>query len=104
MKKFHSYRKTTILFAFLCIFVWTRVGFCDTLVVKDVQGRNFTITHPPKRVVSLVPSVTEAIFALGAADSVKGVTYHDTLLPEASEKAVVGGFFEPSVSTIKAHR
>lgn len=38
-----------------------------------------------RRIVSLLPSVTEVLFALGAGDQVVGVTYECTLPPEAAE-------------------
>jgi iron complex transport system substrate-binding protein len=53
-------------------------------------------------VVSLVPGLTEVIFALGAGDAVVGVTTHDTWPPEASAKPVVGGFWAPSHERISA--
>ncbi|MEJ2038040.1 MAG: helical backbone metal receptor [Desulfosarcinaceae bacterium] len=50
---------------------------------------------------SLVPSITEILFAIGAGDTVMGVTYHDTYPPEAALCDVVGGFFAPSISRIR---
>ena len=50
--------------------------------------------------MSLVPSLTEIIFTLGAGDSVVGITYHSTYPPELSERKIIGGYFEPSVETI----
>ncbi len=42
--------------------------------VTDDRGVSLTFTAPPRRVVSLVPSTTETLFALGAGDAVVGVT------------------------------
>lgn len=44
----------------------------------------------PTRIVSLVPSVTELLFALGAGPSVVGVTENDNFPPEVSELPRVG--------------
>ncbi len=40
----------------------------------DALQRPIHMTEPPKRVVSLVPSITEALFTFGADDSIVGVT------------------------------
>jgi ABC-type Fe3+-hydroxamate transport system substrate-binding protein len=40
----------------------------------DALGRRFSIERPPARIVSLVPSLTEALFAFGLAGRVTGVT------------------------------
>jgi len=40
----------------------------------DALGRAVDIASPPERIVSLVPSITEALFAFGASDRVVGVT------------------------------
>ncbi len=42
--------------------------------VTDVLGRLHRFERPPRRVVSLVPSLTETLFELGAGDAVAGVT------------------------------
>jgi ABC-type Fe3+-hydroxamate transport system substrate-binding protein len=43
-------------------------------VFSDARGLEFAIPEPPQRVVSLVPSLTETLFALGLGESVVGVT------------------------------
>jgi len=40
----------------------------------DAMGRTVTVARRPRRLVSLVPSWTEALFAFGLADAVVGVT------------------------------
>jgi ABC-type Fe3+-hydroxamate transport system substrate-binding protein/adenosylcobinamide amidohydrolase len=53
------------------------------------------------RVVSINPSITQILFALGVGDKVVGVTYHDTIPFEATRKEIIGGFFAPSIKRIK---
>ncbi len=88
---------SVICYAVLCFSVYSM-----PVSITDAAGHRTTLTKSPERVVSLVPSVTEIIYELGAADAVKGVTYHDVHFPGVSEKAVVGGFFEPSVTAVDA--
>ena len=60
----------------------------------------------PQRIVSLSPSSTEILFAVGAGPKVVGVTDYCNYPPEldakieAEEIAKVGGYWNPSVETI----
>ena len=59
-----------------------------------------TFTRPPRRVVSLVPSMTESLFDLGAGDSLVGVTDY-CLLPAGSESIPrLGGTKSPRVEDV----
>lgn len=67
--------------------------------VIDDLGRNVTITeYPPKRIVSLAPSCTEILFALGLGDKVVGVDAFSDYPLEVQERVrsgnltVVGSF------------
>ena len=59
----------------------------------DDAGRKIFIADPPTRIVSLAPSVTEILFAIGAGDRVVGVTSFCNFPPEALAKPKVGGAF-----------
>lgn len=54
------------------------------LTIKDGTGTELTLSSEPKRIVSLIPSLTEALYAIGAGDSVVGVTIFDNY-PEAAQ-------------------
>jgi iron complex transport system substrate-binding protein len=58
-------------------------------------------SESPRRIVSLVPAVTERLIAIDAGDRIVGVTSHDTQA-DAAAKTVVGGFFSPSMDRIAA--
>ena len=45
-----------------------------TQSVTDMMGREITITYPPRRIISLVPSQTELLYDLGLDDEVIGIT------------------------------
>ena len=74
------------------------------VVVSDASGAALTFIREPARVVSLVPSATEMLLALGLRESVAALTYHDAALPGAGDKPIVGGFFSPSLKTVEAAR
>jgi iron complex transport system substrate-binding protein len=52
------------------------------------------------RIVSLAPSITEILFALGLGDRVVGVTRYCTYPPAALTKAKVGGYYDPNYEAI----
>jgi iron complex transport system substrate-binding protein len=68
-----------------------------------VSGSGRTVgsqTHPPQRIVSLIPSVTEMLFAIGAGPRVIGVSNFDQYPPEVQTRAKVGGLIDPDIERI----
>lgn len=55
---------------------------------------------PPHRIVSLVPAVTEMLFAMGAGDRVVGVSSFDTFPPEVLAIPRVGALLDPNLERI----
>jgi iron complex transport system substrate-binding protein len=72
----------------------------------DDRGYSLTLTSPPERIVSLAPSSTEILFAVGAGDKVVGLTdycdypYNFTAWIEAGNMTSIGSFQNPSVEPI----
>jgi len=96
-------KSVRLLFTVLFITLWlSSPALSYPLKFTDSGGNNITIDKNPEGVVSLVPSITEIIFKIGAGDSVKAVTYHDTYPGEAGSKEIVGGFFSPSLKAIES--
>jgi iron complex transport system substrate-binding protein len=56
----------------------------------------------PRRIVSLVPSATEALFAMGAGSRIVGVGSFDTFPPEVERLPRVGALLDPDVERILA--
>jgi iron complex transport system substrate-binding protein len=56
----------------------------------------------PKRIISLAPSTTEVLFALGLGDQVVGVTRYCDYPAPALSIAKVGGFLDPNYEEIVA--
>jgi len=67
---------------------------------KDVLKREVTIDFPPKRIVSLAPSVTEMLFAIGLSKEIVGVTEFCNYPKEAKKIRKVGGYYKPSLELI----
>ncbi len=78
-----------------------------TTIIDDL-GRKVAVASEPTRIVSLVPSSTEIIFAIGAGSKIVGVTRYDKHPQELvdmvkkGEVAVVGGGFDPDIEKIVA--
>ncbi|MHC4600567.1 MAG: helical backbone metal receptor [Planctomycetota bacterium] len=70
--------------------------------VPDDLGRERTLGKAPSRIVSLVPSLTEAVFALGAGARLAGVTDFCNHPPEARGIPRVGGVLDPAVEAIRS--
>lgn len=93
------------------ILIWSALVICRLIMpssaggpvevsLTDAYHRPLSITQPPRRVVSLVPGVTEMLLALGVGDTLRGVTYFDRVPPQSGKPAVVGGFFRPLTQVI----
>jgi iron complex transport system substrate-binding protein len=72
-------------------------GFLVLGAVVAAQGA-------PQRIVSLIPAVTEMLFAIGAGDQVVGVSSFDTFPAEAATRPKVGGLFDPNFERILSLR
>ena len=70
--------------------------------VFDDLGRLVAINGTPQRIISLAPSNTEILFALGLGEKVVGVTDYCDYPPEALEKEKVGGYDIPDIEKIVA--
>lgn len=70
--------------------------------VTDEVGRRVPVPATIRRLVSLAPSLTETVFALGADRLLVGVTDYCDYPPEAAAKPRVGGIVNPSIERIAA--
>ena len=59
---------------------------------------------PPKRIISLVPNVTEILFAIGAGPQVVAVSTYDIEPPEVRSLPTVGALIDPDTERIIALR
>ncbi|WP_178371936.1 ABC transporter substrate-binding protein [Desulfacinum infernum] len=70
--------------------------------VVDLVGRRVAVPDHPRRVVSLAPSLTEMVFALGAGDRLAGVSRYSDYPPRAAELPKVGSYVHPDLERIVA--
>lgn len=67
--------------------------------LSDDNGGGVRLEGPARRIVSLVPSATETLIAIGARDQLVGRTRYDTASALASVRSVGGGI-DPSIEAI----
>jgi len=92
-----------------CIVAFLFAGFCPgrtgalarQIQVQDSTGEILVFEQPPQRIVSLVPTASEILVAIGAGDRLTGATCHDVTLSGSGKRGVVGGFFNPSYAHVK---
>jgi iron complex transport system substrate-binding protein len=77
-------------------------GQTPTQYVFDDLGRLVAINGTPQRIISLAPSNTEILFALGLRERIVGVTDYCDYPPEALNKTKVGGYANPDAEKIVA--
>jgi len=71
--------------------------------ITDAAGREWRFDRPPRRVVSLVPSLSHTLAGLGLADRLAGRTVFCTQPPELVESVpAVGGPKDPDVEQVLA--
>lgn len=70
--------------------------------VLDDLGRTVVLPKAPARIVSLAPSITETLFALGLDSSIVGVTEFCDFPERARSKQQIGGIMNPNMERIVA--
>ena len=71
-------------------------------VIGLFSSGNAASGSSPRRIVSLAPSVTETVFALGFGNRLVGVTNHCDFPAEAKRLPKIGDFMSPSLEVIAA--
>ena len=73
------------------------------MALKDASGFVLSLSGPPRRIVSLIPSITETLCALGLADALVGVTAYCVAPREVVRgKTRIGGEKDPDLAAIRA--
>jgi iron complex transport system substrate-binding protein len=78
----------------------------QSVSVVDDQGYALTLTSVPQRIVSLAPSNTQILYAIGVGNKVVGVTQYDnypynfSAWFEAKNMTCIGGFSTPNKEVI----
>jgi len=68
--------------------------------LTDEIGRKVVVPDHPHRVICLMPTVTDTVFALGAGDEVIAISDYTKYPAAALKKPSVGDLIKPSIETI----
>jgi iron complex transport system substrate-binding protein len=90
-----------LLWTVLC-FVLLPLNVHAAQTVNDDLGRRVVLPRSPQRIVSLAPSVTEILYAVGAGRKLVGDTVFCDFPPAAKRLPHVGGPITPSAEKILA--
>lgn len=72
----------------------------QTISVTDSFNRTITLDKPAVRIVSVAPSITETVFALGKGNLLVGRTDYCDYPPEVSSVQSIGSLMEPNIEKI----
>jgi len=81
-----------------------RALLCSASRREPPGGRTARPGHVPQRIISLVPSATEMLFAMGAGRRVVAVSSYDHYPPEVERLPRVGALVDPDVERILSLR
>jgi len=84
------------------IFISTTTVPSSAKTVSDQLGRRVSLPDTPQRIVSLAPSITEIIFAIGEQQRLKGVTRFSDYPGAAAKLPKVGSYTQPDLERIVA--
>src|ERR1700677_2630692 len=87
-------------FCVLAVLVMFAIRGVASRTLTDELGRKVVVPDHPHRVICLMPSVTDTVFALGAGDDVVGISDYTKYPAEALKKPSIGDLIKPSIETI----
>lgn len=70
------------------------------MTVKDSMGNEVTIEKAPEKIISVSPTLTETLFAIGAGDLVVGRTEYCNYPEEVKDIQTIGTFSNPNTELI----
>ena len=101
----HRGRRGRFQFALLACWALAASGLsahAADIAVRDDSGVLQHWSKPPQRIVSLMPSLTESVCALGACDRLVGVDRFSNYPPQVQRLPKLGGLEDSSVEAIVA--
>ncbi len=74
----------------------------QAVVLRDDRQVDVTIAKPPQRIVSLLPSLTETVCALGQCQKLVGVDRYSNWPESAAKLPRMGGGIDPNIESVVA--
>ena len=95
-----GYSRALVTFALLAVTVM--FSPVQALQITDDQGTVLKLAKSPQRIVSLLPSLTETVCALGQCQRLVGVDRYSNFPESVSKLPQVGGGMDPNIEAIVA--
>ena len=93
------------IFGILVLLMLCALSFSQTthaIVIKDDRGVTVLFAQSPKRIISILPSLTETVCALGQCQRLVGVDRYSNFPESVKSLAQVGGGLDPNIEAIVA--
>lgn len=72
------------------------------IVIRDDRGTEHRLAEPPQRIVTMLPSLTETVWVLGAGSRLVGVDRYSKWPPEIERLPHLGGLEDARIEAIAA--
>jgi iron complex transport system substrate-binding protein len=100
----HGWRVFAVAFGLVMLPWAAAVAWAQPVELVDDTGRRVTIARPPQRIVSLLPSLTETVCALGQCHRLVGVDRFSNWPESVRRLPQLGGNVDPHVEALIALR
>ncbi|BDU55091.1 helical backbone metal receptor [Limnohabitans sp. TEGF004] len=88
------------MLALATLFIMTSTA--HAVVLRDDRQIEVTIAKPPQRIVSLLPSLSETVCALGQCDKLVGVDRYSNWPESIAKLPRMGGGIDPNIESVVA--
>ena len=84
--------------------LWLCAAWAQAVTVQDDRQKTVQIAKPPQRIVSLLPSLTETVCALGQCHKLVGLDRYSNWPESVRPLPRMGGGLDPSIEAVLAQR
>ena len=84
--------------------LWLCSAWAQAVTVQDDRQQAVEIAKPPQRIVSLLPSLTETVCALGQCHKLVGLDRYSNWPESVRQLPRMGGGLDPSIEAVMAQR
>ncbi|WP_434057669.1 ABC transporter substrate-binding protein [Acidovorax cavernicola] len=102
MRRGFAFMKTWVRASMLGLALLLGAQVAQAVDVVDERGVTVSLPQPPQRIVSLLPSLTEGVCALGACNRLIGVDRYSNSPAQVRALPQLGGGIDPNVEAVVA--
>ncbi len=102
-EKHSAFQRVVVLQVLMACMVWCVTSIAHAVVVvRDDRHIDVTINASPQRIVSLLPSLTETVCALGQCQKLVGVDRYSNWPESIAKLPRMGGGIDPNIESVVA--